>query len=103
VALLLFHLGCAGNVRSLQYTSDLLDRVAIEHNKNFKPTYVECQTILNDLAIELQLNPPTEMALNIKVLQGKNKLKRCSKELQRDWDRLGKRISIFQSATERFE
>ena len=93
-------LGCAGQV-NLYYVSDRLDRVAIQHNENFKPTYVECQTILNALAKELQLNPPTEMALNIKVLQGQNKLKQCSKELQRDWDRLGEYVSEFQSATER--
>ena len=97
---MLLQLGCAGKV-NLYYVSDRLDRIAFEHNENFKPTYVECQTLLNDLAKELQLNPPTEMALNIKVLQGQNKLKQCSKELQRDWDRLGGYISEFQSATER--
>lgn len=100
---MLLHLGCAGNVRSLRYTSDLLDRVAIEHNDNFRPTYVECQNLLSILATELRLNPPTEMALNIKVLQGKNKLKLCSSELQSDWVRVGRQIKQFQSATERIE
>ena len=98
---MLLHLGCAGQV-NLYYVSDKLDVIAVEHNENFKPTYMECQTILNDLAIELQLNPPTEMALNIKVLQGKNKLKLCSSELQKDWERLGNKLGEFQSATERF-
>ena len=99
---MLLHLGCAGKV-NLHYVSDRLDRIAVEHNENFKPTYMECQRLVNELAAELQLHPPREMVLNIKVIQGQNRLRLCSIELQEDWKRLEVRINDFQSATERIE
>jgi len=99
---MLLHLGCVRDY-SLQYTSDLLDRVAIEHNGNFVPTYMECQREINKLAEELKLNPPSELVLNIKVVQGKARIKKCSKELQEDWKRMEQRIVSFQSAAERIK
>jgi len=99
---MLLHLGCV-RTYSLQYTADLLDRVAIQHNENFTPTYMECQIAIYELSKELYLNPPREMELNVKVIQGKAKISRCSKELQEAWKKLEKRIEVFQAAAERIK
>jgi len=94
---LLFTTGCARQV-SLQYAADQLDRVAITHNDTITPTYLKCQTILNEISDLLEENPPSENMLDITVLTATGKLKQCSKELADDWKRLESRIAAFKTA-----
>ncbi len=66
--ILLFLLtGCSSRV-TLQFASDELDRVAITHNENFRPTYLECQTIINELAGAMEASETSERVLDISVL-----------------------------------
>jgi len=81
---------------SLQFAADELDRVAIIHNERFRPTYLECQTALNELAA--QPNRTDERTLDISVLVAQGKLERCSEELSDDWESVGKKIADFQRA-----
>jgi len=81
---------------SLQFAADELDRVAIIHNERFRPTYLECQTVLNELAD--QPNRTDERTLDISVLVARGKLERCSEELSDDWESVGKKIADFKTA-----
>jgi len=81
---------------SLQFAADELDRVAIVHNEQFRPTYLECQAALNELAA--QPNRTNEKTLDISVLVAQGKLERCSEELSDDWERVSKKIADFKTA-----
>jgi len=83
---------------SLQFAADELDRVAITHNENFRPTYLECQTILNELSDATETTQTDERILDISVLVAKGKLERCSEDLSDDWERVSKKIADFKTA-----
>jgi len=83
---------------SLQFAFDELDRVAIVHNEQFRPTYIECQSILNEVANATETNQTDAKILDISVLVAKGKLGRCSEELSDDWERVGKKIADFKTA-----
>jgi len=83
---------------SLQFAADELDRVAIIHNERFRPTYLECQTVLNELSDAAETNQTSEGILDISVLVAQGKLERCSEELSDDWERVSKKIADFKTA-----
>ena len=96
--ILLFLLtGCSSRV-TLQFVSDELDRVAITHNENFRPTYLECQTIINALAGAMEASETRERVLDISVLVARGKLKHCSEKLSDDWGKMEKKIEDFRRA-----
>lgn len=96
LAMLLFS-SCTPRV-SLQFAADELDRVAIIHNERFRPTYLECQAVLNELSDAAETNQTSVGILDISVLVAKGKLERCSEELSDDWESVGKKIADFQRA-----
>jgi len=83
---------------SLQFAADELDRVAIVHNNHFRPTYLKCQTVLNELSDASETNQTSEGILDISVLVAQGKLERCSEELSEDWEKVGKKIKDFRVA-----
>ena len=83
---------------SLKFAADELDRVAIIHNSQFRPTYLECQATLNKLSDASETNQTDEGILDISVLVAQGKLERCSEELSDDWESVGKKIKDFRSA-----
>jgi len=83
---------------SLQFAADELDRVAITHNERFRPTYIECQVILNELSDATETNQTSEGILDISVLVAKGKLGKCSEDLSDDWESVGKKIADFKTA-----
>jgi len=99
VALLLC-LGCVPRVTSVQFASDELARLALTHNRHFRPTYDECQMALNELAVRLIEVPPKENVLDIKVLEAKAKLTRCSHRLATAYNRLGPEVKGFRQAVD---
>ncbi len=99
--ILLFLLtGCSSRV-TLQFVFDELDRVAITHNENFRPTYLECQTIINELADAMEASDTSERVLDISVLVAQGKLKHCSEKLSDDWGKMEKKIEDFRRAAGR--
>ena len=83
---------------SLQFAADELDRVAIIHNEQFRPTYLECQATLNELSDAAETNQTSEGILDISVLVAKGKLERCSEDLSGDWEKVSKKIADFKTA-----
>jgi len=101
--ILLFLLtGCASRV-TLQFVSDELDSVAISHNENFRLTYLECQTIVNELADVMEQDQTCDEILDISVLVKRGNLRRCSKELSNDWKKLEREIMNFTKAAQRIK
>lgn len=98
VALLSLCLGCVPRVNSVQFASDELDRLAITHNRHFRPTYDECQMALNELEVRLIEVPPKENVLDIKVLEAQAALTLCADNLEIAYDRLGPGVKGFKKA-----
>ena len=95
--LLLLLTGCSSRV-TLHFVSDELDRVAITHNENFRPTYLECQSIISELADAMEASDTSERVLDISVLVARGKLKHCSEKLSDDWGEMEKKIEDFRRA-----
>jgi ribosomal protein S3 len=96
--ILLFLLtGCSSRV-TLQFVSGELDRVAISHNENFRPTYLECQSIISELADAMEASDTREGVLDISVLIAWGKLKHCSEKLSDDGSKMEKKIEDFRRA-----
>jgi len=100
--LLLLLTGCSSRV-TLHFLSDELDRVAITHNENFRPTYLECQTIIHELADAMEASEERERVLDIPVLVARGKLKHCSEKLSDDWGKMEKKIEDFRRAAHRIK
>ena len=100
VALLSLCLGCAPRVTSVQFAIDELHRVAITHNRHFRPTYDECQMALNELAVRLMEVPPKENVLDIRVLEAKARLTLCAKKLSTAYDDVGPSVRNFKKAVD---
>ena len=97
LVLLFLLTGCSSRV-TLHFVSDELDRVAITHNENFRPTYLVCQSIISELADAMEASDTSERVLDISVLVARGKLKHCSEKLSDDWGEMEKKIEDFRRA-----
>jgi len=100
VVALLLCLGCAPRVTNVRFAADELDRIAITHNRHFRPTYDECQMALNELAARLIEVPPKENVLDIKVLEAKARLSLCADKLESAYNRLDPEVRGFKKAVD---
>ena len=87
----------AQNTAEIRFAVDELDRVAIVHNRDFRPKYLECQTLLNEYFDEV-LEQSAEYTRTLDQLQLLSKLRTCSKELKKTNDLMRDKLNDFKDA-----
>ena len=100
MAVLLLQMGCLTRTASLQFVADELDRVAIVHNKSFRPVYMDCQAELNDLHAYNIDRPPRAGILDYGVVSRERSLQDCSRDLKDAWEDVQARIENFDEAVD---
>lgn len=91
-------------IAPILFAMDEQDRVAITHNRDFRPKFIECQELLGDYYDQLIVGAMTvgsdafQQAKTLKQLQLFGKLKRCAKDLKNAGGKLQDKLDDFQDA-----
>jgi len=85
----------------IRFAKDELDRVAILHNRDVRPTYVVCQNLVNDYYNGLMTGSHTvgnEQTKSLDQLQIIGKLRHCASRLKEATEDLLDKMDDFSDA-----
>jgi len=88
----------------IRFALDELNRLAIAHNKGFRPTYDLCQSLLNAY-IDVRVSEGQDFGkvVSLKQLQLIGKLKGCASQLEKDYKKLKADIEGFSKPVDKLE
>lgn len=90
----------------IRFALDELNRLAITHNKNFRPKYDDCLDLLHAYADLIILGSFTVGDEGVKTLEQSRaggRLKVCTQQLLEEWKSLKNQIEDFDDAVNKLE
>ncbi len=91
------HRPSAQSTAPVRFALDELDRVAIFHNREFRPKYKECQDLMNAY-YDIVLEETGQYTKTVDQLSTLGRLRTCAKDLEKSNKDLNSRLKDFSSS-----